>query len=73
MLGVLITPKKSLFTPKTGKRKGYQARENRNRASMKKIRVDDEDFRKAENESRLKRSMMIMRILIFEQNTMEIS
>ena len=32
-------------------RKGYQARENRNRASMKKRRVDDEDFREAENES----------------------
>ena len=52
---VSMTPEKSLSTPKTGKRKGYQARKNRNRASMKKRRVDDEDFRKTENESRLER------------------
>ena len=52
---VPMTPEKSLSTPKSGKRKGYQARKNRNRASMKKRRVDDEDFRKTENESRLKR------------------
>ena len=52
---VSMTPEKSLSTPKSGKRKGYQARKNRNRASMKKRRVDDEDFRKIENESRLKR------------------
>ena len=52
---VSMTPEKSLSTPKSGKRKGYQARNNRNRASMKKRRVDDEDFRKTENKSRLKR------------------
>ena len=40
---------------------------------MKKRRVDDEYFREAENESRLKRSNDDMRILIFEQNTMKIS
>ena len=51
---VSMTPEKSVYTPKSGKRKGYQARKNRNRASMKKRRVDDEDFRKTENESRLK-------------------
>ena len=49
--GVSMTPEKSVYTPKSGKRKGYQARKNRNRASMKKRRVDDEDFRKTENES----------------------
>ena len=52
---VPMTPEKSVYTPKSGKRKGYQARKNRNRASMKKRRVDDEDFRKTENESRLNR------------------
>ena len=52
---VPMTPEKGLSTPKSGKRKSYQARKNRNRASMKKRRVDDEDFRKTENESRLKR------------------
>ena len=52
---VSMTPEKSLSTPKSGKTKSYQARKNRNRASMKKRRVDDEDFRKTENESRLKR------------------
>ena len=52
---VPMTPEKSLSTPMSGKRKGYQARKNRNRASMKKRRVDDEDFRKTENQSRLKR------------------
>ena len=43
---VPMTPEKSLSTPKSGKREGYQAIKNRNRASMKKIRIDDEDFRK---------------------------
>ena len=52
---VTMTPEKGLSTPKTGKSKSYRARKNRNRASMKKRRVGDEDFRKAENESRLKR------------------
>ena len=70
--GVSMTPEKSFSTSKTGKRKGYQARKNRNRASMKKIRVDDEEFRITENRSRLKQKT-IMRILIFEQNTMKIS
>ena len=52
---VPMTPEKGLSIPKSGKRKGYQARKNRNRASMKKRRVDDADFRKTENETRLKR------------------
>ena len=52
---VSMTPEKTLSTPKTGKRKAYQARKNRNRASMKKRRVDDKDFRKTENEGRFKR------------------
>ena len=52
---VPMTPEESLSTPKYGKRKSYKARKNRNRASMKKRRVDDEDFRKTENQSRLKR------------------
>ena len=50
-----MTPNKSFSTPKTGKRQGYQAIKNKNRASMKKRRVDDEDFREAKNESRVKR------------------
>ena len=53
--GVPMTPEKGLSTPKYGKRKSYKARKNRNQASMKKRRIDDEDFLKTENESRLKR------------------
>ena len=49
-----MTPEEGLSTSKLGKRKGYQATKNRNRASIKKRRVDDEDFRKTEDESRLK-------------------
>ena len=48
-----MTPEKGLSTPKSGKRKVYRARKNRNRASIR--RVDNQDFRKTENESRLKR------------------
>ena len=50
-----MTPEKGLSIPKYGKRKAYRARKNINRASMKKRRVYDQVFRKAGNESRLKR------------------
>ena len=52
---VPITPEKGFSTPKSRKRKGYQARKERNRANIKKRRVDDDKFRKCENEIRLKR------------------
>ena len=52
---VPITPEKGFSTPKSRKRKGYQARKERNRANIKKRRVDDDNFRKCENEIRLKR------------------
>ena len=52
---VPMTPEKGFSTPKSRKRKGYQARKERNRANIKKRRVDDDNFRKCENEIRLKR------------------
>ena len=50
-----MTPQKSFSTPKSRKRKGYRARNDRNRAAIKKRRSDDAEFSKAENESRLER------------------
>ena len=50
-----MTPEKSFSTPKSRKRKGYRARNDRNRAAIKKRRSDDAEFSKAENESRLER------------------
>ena len=52
---VSMTPEKSFSTPKSRKRKGYQARKDRNRVNIKKRRIDDEDFRIVENEIRLER------------------
>ena len=52
---VPITPEKSISTPKSRKRKGYRARKDRNRASIKKRRYDESEFCKTENESRLER------------------
>ena len=48
-----MTPEKGFSTPKSRKRKGYRARNDRNRAAIKKRRSDDAKFCKAENESRL--------------------
>ena len=50
-----MTPEKGFSTPKSRKRKGYRARNDRNRAAIKKRRSDDTEFCKAENESRLER------------------
>ena len=50
-----MTPEKGFSTPKSRKRKGYRARNDRNRAAIKKRRSDDAEFSKAENESRLER------------------
>ena len=50
-----MTPEKGFSTPKSRKRKGYRARNDRNRAAIKKRRYDDAEFSKAENESRLER------------------
>ena len=52
---VPMTPEKGFSTPKSRKRKGYQARKERNRANIKKRRVDDDNFRESENEIRLER------------------
>ena len=38
---VSMTPEKNFSTPKSRKRKGYRARKERNRANIKKRRVDD--------------------------------
>ena len=62
---VPMTPEKSISTPKSRKRKGYRARKDRNRAAIKKKRSDDSEFCETENESRLERSIKIVRILIF--------
>ena len=48
-----MTPEKGFSTPKSRKRKGYRARKERNRANIKKRRVDDDNFRESENEIRL--------------------
>ena len=50
-----MTPEKGFSTPKSRKRKGYRARKERNRANIKKRRVDDDNFRESENEIRLER------------------
>ena len=52
---VPMTPEKGFSTPKSRKRKGYRARKERNRANIKKRRVDDDNFRESENEIRLER------------------
>ena len=52
---VSMTPEKNFSTPKSRKRKGYRARKERNRANIKKRRVDDDNFRESENEIRLER------------------
>ena len=50
-----MTPEKIFSTPKSRKRKGNRARNDRNRAAIKKRRSDDTEFCKAENQSRLER------------------
>ena len=50
-----MTPEKGFSTPKSRKRKGYRARKERNRANIKKRRVDDDKFHESENEIRLER------------------
>ena len=41
-----MTPEKGFSTPKSRKRKGYRARNDRNRAAIKKRRSDDAEFSK---------------------------
>ena len=52
---VPMTPENGFSTPKSRKRKGYRNRKERNRANIKKRRVDDDNFRESENEIRLER------------------
>ena len=50
-----MTPGNIFSTPKSRERKGYRARNDKNRDAIKKRRSDDSDFSKAKNESRIKR------------------
>ena len=63
---VPMTPEKSLYTPKSGKRKGYQARKNRNRASMRKDELMTRTFAKLRMKVGSIVSMTMMRVLIFK-------
>ena len=53
---VPMTPDKNFSTPrKSRKRKGYEAKKKKDRDNIKRKRMEDADFRKAENECRLQR------------------